>query len=585
MTASNPAMETDLEKVGIDPYDSKLDHVDSKIEPRYSVVSSDTPEAADAPGAVKRGLKSRQVQMIVLGGTIGTGLFISTGNIIAQAGPGSALIAFLFMTTLCFSVTMSLGEMVAYIPITGSFAQFATRWVSPAIGAANGWNYWFSWVITFALELSIIGDVIGYWTHAVPLWAWITIFFVVLSALNFLPVTFYGEIEFWMALIKVLAVVGWLIYALCMVCGANNVRGAVGFRYWHHPGAWGPGYMVQSDVATGRFLGWLKSLIAAAFTFQGTETVGITAGESKNPRKTLPSAIRKVIWRILIFYVLSIFFIGLLVPYDDPRLSANQPEDSTIAYSATSPFIIAILNSGTNVLDHIFNAVILSTVISAGNSNVYLASRVLYALAESYVAPRFLMWTPYKGVPVLCVAISAAFGALGYLAVNSASMEAFDWLLNISATAGLIAWGWISVCHIRFMNILRSRGIDRKTLPFKAPFMPYAAYYSCFLIFLIVLVNGFDVFWDVTAAGFFTAYISPIFFVFCWLVFTIIFNMPKEGPWHKRFFAGLKGFDPRKWVVPLDECDIDTGARYIEDLDVVDEKPMPWWKRIFKSVF
>lgn len=575
-------MEKDLEKVAVDPYDSKLDVVDSKIEPRYLVTSSDIPAA---PGAVQRGLKSRQVQLIVLGGTIGTGLFISTGNVIAQAGPGLALIAFVFMTTLCFSVTMSLGEMTAYIPITGSFAQFATRWLSPAIGAANGWNYWFSWVVTFALELSIIGDIIGYWTHAVPLWAWITIFFVLLTALNLLPVTYYGEIEFWMALIKVLAVVGWLIYALCMVCGAGK-GGAVGFRYWHHPGPWGPGYMVQSDQATGRFLGWLKSLIAAAFTFQGTETVGITAGESKNPRKTLPLAIRKVIWRILIFYVLSIFFIGLLVPWNDPRLAANQPEDSDIAYSATSPFIIAILNSGTPVLDHIFNAVVLSTVISAGNSNVYLASRVMYALAESHVAPRILMWTPYKGVPVLCILILAAFGSLGYLAVNLASMEAFDWLLNISATAGLIAWGWISVSHLRFMRILKKRGIDRNTLPFKAPFMPYAAYYSSFLIFLIVLVNGFDVFWDVTASSFFTAYISPIFFLFCWLLFTVIFNMPTEGPWYKRFLGGFRGFDPRRWLVPLDSCDIDTGARYVEDLDVDDaDTKKPWWRRIFGAIF
>ena len=577
-------MELDLEKVEFHPYNSTIAHGGSKIEPRVLVVDSTASESSEAPGGVERGLKSRQVQMIVLGGTIGTGLFISTGNIIAQAGPGLALIAFLFIATLCYSVTMSLGEMVACIPITGSFAQFATRWISPAIGAANGWNYWFSWVTTFALELSIIGDVIGYWTHAVPLWAWITIFFVVLTALNLLPVSFYGEIEFWMSLMKVLAVLGWLIYALCMVCGANNVRGAVGFRYWHHPGPWGPGYMVQSDQATGRFLGWLKSLIAAAFTFQGTETVGITAGESQNPRKTLPLAIRKIIWRILIFYVLVIFFLGLLVPYDDPRLAANQPADSTAEYSTTSPFLIAILNSGTHVLDHIFNAVILSTVISAGNSNVYLASRVLYALAESRVAPRFMMWTPYKGVPVFCVLFLAAFGALGYLAVNLASMVAFNWLLNISATASLLAWGWISVCHIRFMNVLKARGVDRNTLPFKAPFMPYAAYYASFLIFLLVLVNGFDVFWNFTASEFFTAYISPIFFVFCWLVFTVIFNMPKEGPWYKRLLAGFRGFYPRKWLVPLDECDIETGARHYEDLEPEDETPLPSWRKIIKPI-
>lgn len=502
---------------------------------------------------VRRDLKPRMISMIALGGTIGTGLFISTGTTLLLAGPVSSLISFAFMTTLVFTVTQALGEMATYIPVTGSFTQFVARWASPALGAANGWNYWFSWAITFSLELSIVGQVIERWTYAVPLAAWISIFFVLLTIFNLFPVKFYGEFEFWIALIKVIAVLGWIIYALCIMCGAGKT-GPIGFRYWRHPGPWGPGYLVKNPIGTGRFLGWLKSLVSAAFTFQGCETVGVAAGESRNPRKALPLAIRKVLFRILIFYVLCMFFIGVLIPFDDPKLEGDG--------TAASPFIIAMENAGTKVLPEIFNAVILTTVISAGNSNVYLGSRILYALAESRVAPKFFMRTNRWGVPWVAVLFTASIGSLGYLAVSDLGTVAFNWLLNISSTAGLIAWGGIAFTHIRFMDILRLRGISRDSLPFKAKFMPYGSYYACGFIFLIVLFQGFDAFWDIDASKFFTSYISPILFIFCWIVFHFVFNGFTK-----------KAFTWNSILIPKDECDIDTGARNIDDDEEFEEEP------------
>ncbi|CAI5760611.1 unnamed protein product [Candida verbasci] len=511
---------------------------------------------------IKRNLKARHISLIALGGTIGTGLFISTGSMIATSGPVLSLISFLFMTTIAFSVTQSLGEMATLIPVSGSFAQFVTRWVSKPCGAANGWLYWFSWAITFALELSVVGQVIQFWTDAVPLWAWITIFFVVLTLFNFLSVSLYGELEFWIASIKIVAIVGWLIYAFIMVCGAGKT-GPVGFRYWRNGYAWGPGYLVK-DVATGRFLGWVKSLINAAFTFQGTELTGISAGESANPRKTVPSAIRKVLFRILVFFVLCMLFLGLLVPYNDPKLNSD-------GYTNTSPFIIAIQNSGTKVLPHIFNAVILSTIISAGNSDVYCGSRILYALAEAKVAPKFFLRTNRFGVPYVAVSTTAIMGALGYLALSPQGNEAFDWLLDITATAGLICWGFISVSHIRFMKVLKIRNISRDTLPFKAKFMPWNAYYACFFVFLITLIQGFDVFWNITASKFFTAYVSVIIFVVFWVGFHFLFH----------------GFTFR-WkdiLIPLDDCDIDSGVREIDELEFDEpSKPKNLWEKFWAVV-
>lgn len=512
---------------------------------------------------VKRQLKARHISMIALGGTIGTGLFISTGGVLLVAGPVNSLISFLFMTTLAFSVTQSLGEMATYIPISGSFNQFVTRWCSPALGAANGYCYWFSWAMTFALELSVVGQIIEYWTTAVPLGAWIGIFLLIITITNLFPVKYYGEIEFWVASLKIIAVVGWLIYAFIMVCGAGKT-GPVGFRYWRNPGPWGPGILVE-NINTGRFLGWVSSLISAAFTFQGCELVGLSCGESKNPRKTVPAAIRKVLYRILVFYVLSILFIGLLVPYD------YEPKGDS--YVAASPFIVAIENSGTKVLPDIFNAVILVTIISAANSNVYCGSRVLYAMAQSKVGPKFLGLTTKHGVPYVAVLITAAFGCLAFLVLDLGSQTVFDWLLNITAVAGLIAWGWISFTHIRFMRILDSRNISRNSLPFKALFMPYSAYYATTTILILVFIQGFEAFFDIDPSSFFTAYISNIFFAALWIFFHFFFNG-----------FGKKTFTKAAFLIPIEECDIDTGVREIDDIVWEDDEPKNLWEKFWNIV-
>lgn len=509
---------------------------------------------------VKRDLKARHISMIALGGTIGTGLFISSGSALS-AGPVLALISYLFITSLAYFVTQSLGEMATLIPVSGSFTQFITRWCSPALGAANGWNYWFSWAITFALELSVIGQIIERWTTAVPNAGWISIFFVLLTASNMFPVKYYGEIEFWVASIKIIAVVGWLIYAFIMVVGGGQT-GPVGFRYWRNPGPWGDGADLVSNKNTDRLLAWVTTLISAAFTFQGVELTGLSCGESKNPRKTVPSAIRKVIYRIIIFYILSMFFMGLLIPYNDEKLGSDS------SYTAASPFIVAMQNSGTKVLPDIFNAVILLAIISAGNSNIYCGSRVLYGLAQAKVAPKIFTRTTPKGVPYVAVLFTAAFGALGYLSVSNGASVAFDWLLNITAVSGLIAWVNITFCHIRFMNILRSRNISRDTLPFKAAGMPFGAYYATILGGILCFVQGFEVFFSFNASDFFTAYVSLIFFVVSWIVAHFYFN-------------GRNSFTWRSLLLPLDECDIDSGVREVDDSLWEDDRPKTKWQKVW----
>uniref|UniRef100_A0A060TEP8 ARAD1D09482p n=1 Tax=Blastobotrys adeninivorans TaxID=409370 RepID=A0A060TEP8_BLAAD len=505
---------------------------------------------------VVRGLKARHLSMISLGGTIGGGLFIGTASNLADAGPVSMLICYMFIATLTYSIAMSLGEMTTFIPLTGSFTQFSTRFVSPSFGAAVGWLYWFSWAMTFAVELNAAAMVIQYWTDAVPVAAWISIFFVLLSATNFLAVRYYGEIEFWMAAIKVVAIVGWLLYAFIMVCGAGQT-GPVGFRYWRNPGPWGPGILVSS-VPTGRFLGFLSTLVNAAFTYQGTELVGITAGEAANPRKAVPKAVNKVFFRIVIFFLGSVLFIGLLVPWNDPKLSSDE------SYTASSPFVIAIVNSGTKVLPHIFNAVILSTMLSAGNSDVYIGSRVLYALAESGVAPSIFLRTTRQGVPYINVALTAVFGALAYLQVSNTGITVFNWLVNISAVAGMICWCSISLSHIRFMKALKVQGFSRKDLPFVAPFNPAYAWYALVVMILIIFIQGFSAFFGFTATAFFTAYVSLIVFVVLWAAFQLLFQCPL-------------------WI-RAEDMDLDSGRLEIERVQWVEEPPRNLWEKFWNVI-
>lgn len=519
--------------------------------------SNDVAHGEIAHSEVKRDLQPRHISMIALGGTIGTGLFIGTKSALSSAGPAGSLIAYAFMATIVYSLANSIGEMATYMPITGSFTVFCTRFVSPALGASVGWMYWFSWAITYAIELSVVGQIIEFWTDAVPNAAWIGIFFVLFTALNFFPVKVYGEVEFWAASIKVVAVLGWLIYALCMACGAGKT-GPVGFRYWHHPGPWGPGILV-SNKGGAHFLGWLSALVNAAFTYQGTELVGITAGESANPRKTVPKAINRVFFRILIFYIGSIFFMGMLVPYNDPAF------DDTSSYVSASPFIIAMINSGTKVLPHIFNAVILTTIMSAANSNVYIGSRVMYALGSSGVGPRFLTNTTKSGVPYIGVLSTAAIGLLGFLSVSNGSNNAFNWLVNISVVAGLIAWASISLSHIRFVAALRYHGIDRSSLPFKARGGTFYIWYAFVAIVIITIIQGFNTFWEFNASDFLTAYISLFIFIGFWFFFQFV------------FFRG-------KLLRPVEDIDIFTGSRG-PDLDLVERENMTKWEKFLDFIF
>ena len=520
--------------------------------------SSSDPEKQDDHGVgvtvqLQRRLQSRHLQMIAIGGTIGTGLFIGSGGALATAGPAGALIAYAFVGTLVYAVMVALGEMATYIPIAGAFTAYASRFVDPSLGFAMGWIYWFSWAMTFALELTASGLIIQYWAPNLNVGIFIGTFWAAITALNFLPVSVYGEIEFYFAMIKVVTVIGFMIFAICIDAGAGQ-NGYLGFHTWGNPGAFGSWFEQPGREGLGRFLAFWSVLIQAGFSYQGTELVGIAAGECANPRKTVPAAIRKTFWRILVFFVGTIFFIGLLVPYTSEDLLSDTTD------ATSSPFVIAAKLAGVKSLPGIINAVLLCVVLSAANSNVYSGSRILVGLAQEHSAPKLFLRTTAGGVPYVAVAVTALFGLLGFLNESSSGGTVFSWLLNITGVAGFISWTCINIAHIFFMRALKARGQSRDTLPFKALLQPWFSYYGTFFNVLIILTQGWESFvpWDTTT--FFISYVSLILFAVLYFGHKLVYRT--------------------KFVKPID-ADLDTARTEIEEMYFEEVEPHGVWAKFW----
>ncbi|KAK8003622.1 subtilase [Apiospora arundinis] len=458
----------------------------------------------EAGGAeLKRGLQAHHLQFLAIGGTIGTGLFLGSGKAIATAGPVGTLIAFIFVGVIVFSVMTSLGEMASFIPVPGSFTVYASRFVDPSLGFAMGWIYWFSWSITFALELTAAGLIIQYWDASLSIAIFITIFWVVFTAINFLPIRWYGEFEMWFSSIKVVTIIGFIIFAICINAGAGE-QGYIGFHNWVHPGPFSASIVSGS---TGKFVAFWSVLVTAGFSYQGAELVGVGAGETADPAKAVPSAIRWTFWGILSLFVSTIFFIGLLVPSDNPDLNLGKTDASA------SPLVIAAKLAGVKVLPDIINAVLLTAVLSAANSNVYSGSRILVALTNESHAPAFIRRTNKIGTPYVAVGITSAIGLLAYMNLSESGGDVFNWLLNVTAIAGFITWSCICICHLRFMKALAAKGTSRDILPYRAPLQPYLTWFGLFFCVLILLTNGFTAFINWSTSDFFAAYISLILFI------------------------------------------------------------------------
>ncbi|GAA6052158.1 hypothetical protein JCM3770_001246 [Rhodotorula araucariae] len=511
-------------------------------------------DGASAEGGVQRKLKARHLQMIALGGTIGTGLFVGAGGALATGGTAGIFIGYTIMGLVVYSMMVALGELTTQYPVRGAFVHHANRFLDPAVGFALGWNYAYSWAITIPTEIVAAALVLDYWPGAakINVAVWITVFFIVITAFNFLGVGTFGEAEFWFSLIKIIALLGLILLGIIITAGGVPGTEPIGFRYWHEQ----PFQQLNGiPGAKGRFLSFWTVFLQASFSFLGTEIVALTAAEAENPRRNVPKAINRVFFRILFFYVAGVFVMSLIVSPNDERL-INGGSDA-----AASPWVIGIQRAGISALPSIINAVILIAAFSAGNSDLYAASRTIYGLACDGQAPRIFARCTSNGLPIWALAATALFGVLAYMNCGTTGEQAFNYLVAISSVTGLINWLVILLSYLRFYYGLKRQGISRKDFPYKAPLQPYASYFGVVMVSLIIIFNSFNVFlagnWN--TGDFICGYLTiPLFF----LLFAF---------W--KFWKGTK-------FVRLEDMDFETGKR---DLDAILEeeaarhKPATTW--------
>lgn len=447
-------------------------------------------------GPLKRGLKNRHIQLIALGGAIGTGLFLGSAGVMQSAGP-SMILGYALGGFIAFLIMRQLGEMITEEPVAGSFSYFAHRYWGPFSGFLSGWNYWVLYVLVGMAELTAVGKYVQYWWPDMPTWATAGIFFVVINLINLVNVKAFGETEFWFAIIKVAAIIGMIVLGgWLLISGAGGDDAGIS-NLWNHGGFFPNG------------VGGLLSMMAIImFSFGGLELVGITAAEADQPKTVIPKAINQVVWRILIFYIAALTILLALHPWDDMVKTLSSGGDSY----ASSPFVQIFSLIGEGTAAHVLNFVVLTAALSVYNSGVYCNSRMLYGLAEQGDAPKALMKVNRRGVPVLAIALSAAVTLLCVVVNYVVPKSALELLMSLVVAALVINWAMISLAHLKFRKAMTAQGVQPI---FKAFWFPFANYlclaFVVFILGVMLTIPGIKM----------SVYAMPVWVAFIWVCYRI----------------------------------------------------------------
>ncbi len=397
-----------------------------------------------ADQGLKRGLKSRHIQLIALGGAIGTGLFLGIAQTIRMAGP-SVLLGYAIAGVVAFLIMRQLGEMVVDEPVAGSFSHFASKYCGPLAGFLSGWNYWVLYVLVSMAELSAVGIYVQYWWPAIPTWASALAFFLIINAISLANVKAFGEMEFWFAIVKVLAIVGMILFGLwLLVSGAGGPEASVA-NLWQHGGFFPNGVS-----------GLVMAIAVIMFSFGGLELIGITAAEADDPSHTIPKATNQAIYRILIFYIGALGILLSLYPWQK-------------VVTGGSPFVLIFHALDADWVATALNLVVLTAALSVYNSCVYSNSRMLYGLAMQGNAPRALLKVNRRGVPLAALGVSAVATGLCVTINYFMPGEAFGMLMGLAVSALIVNWGMISWIHLRFRASKRAQGVQTG---FPSPWAP-----------------------------------------------------------------------------------------------------------------
>ncbi|KAF4925749.1 Dicarboxylic amino acid permease [Colletotrichum viniferum] len=383
----------------------------------------------------------------------------------------------------------ALGEIISYMPLTHGFGGYATRFVDPALGFATGYSYFFKYLLATPNQLSAFALIMKFWVgDRVSPAVFITIALVLILAINSISFKAFGEFEFWLSSLKVLIMIGVILLLFVLAVGGGPTGDRPGFRYWSNPGAFAE-YKIDDDK--GRLLGVWSAMVAAVYAFSGTELLGVTVGEAKNPRLSMPKAVRLTFFRIVFFYVISVFLLGFVVPYNSQELAFAAGAKTS---AAASLFVVAIKIAKIKGLDHVINDCLVVFVFSAANSDIYISSRTLYGIAIDGKAPRIFTRTTKAGVPFVALALCGAFCGLAYMSVSSSAATVFNNLTSIVTVFGLLTWISILVSHIFFCRAREAQQIDPAYIPFRAPFGMWGSYIALGFLIVLALTKGIEVF-------------------------------------------------------------------------------------------
>ncbi|KAJ3407177.1 hypothetical protein HDU80_009438 [Chytriomyces hyalinus] len=517
-------------------------------------------------GRLHRKMHARHLEMIAIGGSIGTGLLKKSGGAVFTAGPVGALLCFALVGVQVFGVITGLGEMATYLPVDGAFSQFPARFVNPALGFASGWNYWITWALCTPAELSAIATFMTYWTTAVQPWIWSAVYLVPLVLVNFIGVSGFAEVEYTLSFVKVVTVSLFLVVGTLVWLGVGTGR-AKWFENWSPAIVGNDAISRFANVSSGGF-------VTAFYSYAGTELIGVTAGEVSNPRKAVPRAVTGTFYRIVIFYIGAIFLVGVLLPPDSSILNPNNA-------ISQSPFVYVYSVIGINFAADVMNAVIIVAALSASNSALYACSRTLMRLSDEGNAPKVFSYVDKRGVPLVALSLTVLFcvaSVLGGYLVGSGQM--FNFISSTSGLGILIAWNIISYTHLRFRWGYLAQGRKLEDLPYVAPFFPYADILSLLLgtlIFVFILFGTFyqrtvfDLSWYMNTSWIYSG--VPLI-----IILFIAYGLRAGIISGKGVFSGFK-------LIPYEEMDFESD-RYIEteaeraENDALKQKPKTWaqWK-------
>ncbi|KAL2865319.1 putative amino acid transporter [Aspergillus lucknowensis] len=462
---------------------------------------------------LRRMLSTRHLTMIALGSSIGMGLWLGSGTSLRNGGPAAIFIGYILAGTMVWTVNHAIGEMAVVYPLPSAFVQWSSIFISPSVGFAVGWAYWFSYFITIANELQGVVTVLNFWTDAVPTAAWITIFWLVIVFINVWAVKFFGDVEVISSTIKFSWIFVVIISLTVVSAGGAPGEDAIGFRFWN------------AEPFTNGFKGFLSVMPTCIFAMSGSENAALAAAETQNPRKSVPRAVGSIWLRLALFYVLGSLAITITVSPHDPNLFGGDGDEN-------SPFVVAYQNGGLNALAHMMNAVIFISVISTGSISGYGGSRMLMGLSHLNMAPKVFGHADGTGRPFAGLFATLLLGGgLSYLNVSHSGSDVFGWFSNLTSLFTLFGWACICISHLRMRYAWKAQGRSDADLPWRTWTYPYASYWGLCWSVILIIAEFYLSIWPLhtspNARDFFANYISVIAIVIvyfgarCWY----------RGPW------------------------------------------------------